>query len=500
MFPGATIGGILGPAAYLVGCLLAALLFYGTSRIAARLFGRRIAAVAALTLKAAFRYRLIQILLGLLLLAVVGLPSIIKHDGTAQGFTQILLTYTLGSITVLLGFATLWLGCGSLARDIEECQMQLVVVKPVARWEVWLGKWLGLLFLNGSLLATSGLAVYGLLEWRASRLPPELQSELHSKILVARGSAKETVNYDRIQTEADRQVEARLKDPSLATMDRNFVRTQVVARVKAQYQLVPGGHQRRWTIPFGSRANSLRDQPLTVRVKFYSPLVTTLGGVTYQALWEAGPPETRRWQSNPMSLAPETFHEFQIPPGLIDPQGLLTIDFLNYNDADLLFPFEEGLEILYPESSFAINFARGLVIILCWMGLLAAIGLAFASFLSFPVAAFCSLAVLIVGFSTGTLRQIIEEGGISSVNPETGMVDAPSLLDRAAVPAFRTVLWTINLVRGFSPIDSLSSGRSVSWGQLALAFTQIVLLMGGLFAALGVATFHRRELATAQGP
>jgi len=71
--------------------------------------------------------------------AVVGLPLDIKHDGTARGFTQILLTYTLGTITALLGFATLWLACGKVARDVEECQLQLVAVKPVARWKIWLG-------------------------------------------------------------------------------------------------------------------------------------------------------------------------------------------------------------------------------------------------------------------------------------------------------------------------------------------------------------------------
>src|SRR5882672_5469199 len=116
---------------------------------------QRLTAIAKLTLKAAFRYRLVQILAVLLFGAVVGLPLIIKHDGTAQGFTQILLTYTLGTITTLLGFATLWLACGTLARDVEECQMQMVAVKPIARWQIWLGKWLGILSLNAALLALS---------------------------------------------------------------------------------------------------------------------------------------------------------------------------------------------------------------------------------------------------------------------------------------------------------------------------------------------------------
>ena len=43
----------------------------------------------------------------LLVLAIVGgLPLVVKHDGTARGLAQITLTYTLGSVTVLLGFAT----------------------------------------------------------------------------------------------------------------------------------------------------------------------------------------------------------------------------------------------------------------------------------------------------------------------------------------------------------------------------------------------------------
>jgi ABC-type transport system involved in multi-copper enzyme maturation permease subunit len=110
--------------------------------------GRPMFAMAWLTIKAALRYRLVQILAVLLLVAVVFLPAIVKHDGTARGFTQILLTYSMGSVTLLLGFATLWLACGTLARDVEECQMQMVAVKPIARWEIWLGKWLGLVLLN----------------------------------------------------------------------------------------------------------------------------------------------------------------------------------------------------------------------------------------------------------------------------------------------------------------------------------------------------------------
>src|SRR5437588_2144698 len=151
---------------------------------------QKLLAIAWLTWKAAFRFLLFLVIAVLLLAAVVGLPLLIKDDGTARGFTQILLTYTLSTITALLGLSTLWLACGTLARDIEECQMQVVAVKPIARWQIWLGKWIGLMSLNAALLALSGASVFALLQWRATRLPADQQEVLRREVLVSRGSAR----------------------------------------------------------------------------------------------------------------------------------------------------------------------------------------------------------------------------------------------------------------------------------------------------------------------
>ena len=458
---------------------------------------RRLFAVAWLTLKAAFRYRLVQILTVLLLGAVIGLPVIIKHDGTAGGFTQILLTYTLGAITALLGFATLWLACGTLARDVEECQMQMVAVKPIARWEIWLGKWTGIMLLNLLLLGASGAAVYSLMQWRARQLPPEAQRKLRSEVLVARGSLKPSVDKGAIEEEVERQLQERLKDSKVAAMDRDFVRKQIRERFKAQFQVAQPGTALRWTVSAGLSKDRLRQKPLQLRAKFFA--AQSALSATYFGAWEIGPPNGRRYAAEQASLAAETFHEFPLPANLWDEKGDLVIDFLNYNDTALFFSLEDGLEVLYPESGFGLNFIRGLGILFCWLALLAAIGLSAASFLSFPVAAFVSLGVLIVGLSSGTVRQVVEEGGIAAINHDTGRVDNPTVVDLVALPIFRGLLTLINLVQDFSPIDALSTGRSVSWGELGLAIARIVLLMGGLFAAIGMISFTRRELATAQG-
>jgi len=458
---------------------------------------QRLLAIAWLTWKAAFRFRLFLVIAVLLLASVVGLPLVIQDDGTARGFTQILLTYTLSVITGLLGLSTLWLACGTLARDIEECQMQVVATKPIARWQIWLGKWLGIMSLNAALLALSGACVYGLLQWRAARLPAAEQTVLREQVLVARGSAREQ-NFDaEIDAATGRILQDRLKNSPVEKADLPLVRKQIREQVKADIQLVPPGYTRRWQIDLGFAKNFLRDQPLQLRVKFNSAQGSPSGA--FADLWQVGVPDTPRfWRSEPMSLAPNSFHEFQIPPNLFDDKGVLTIVFVNLNDTSLLFPLEDGMEVLYPEGGFTLNFARGLGILYCWMALLAALGLTAASFLTFPVAAFFSLAILAIGLSSGTLAEAVDSGTIAGGNGETGVM-GHSVVDAVMIPFFKGCLMVIRPVENFSPIDSLSSGRSISWSELGAAFGQIVLLPGGLIGLIGILLFNRRELATAQG-
>src|SRR5271154_6905384 len=405
---------------------------------------QRILAIAWLTWKAALRFRLFLVIAALLILAVVGLPLVIKDDGTARGFTQIILTYTLSAITALLGLSTLWLSCGTLARDIEECQIQVVATKPIARWQIWIGKWLGIVTLNAALLAISGVCVYGLLEWRATKLPAAEQKILREQVLVARGSAKEKSFDAEIDAEAAQVLQDRLKSSPVTTADLPEVQKQIREQVKASYQVVQPGYSREWQIGLGSAKNYLHDKPLQLRVKFNAAQKSSSG--TYLALWQVGVPGTTNfWQTEtPDHLAPDTVHEFQIPPNLFDTNGVLTILFVNPNDTALLFPLEDGMEVLYPEGGFALNFARGLAIIFCWMALLAALGLAAASFLSFPVASFFSLAMLTVVLSSGTLAETVESGSVGVGNEESGIA-GHSVADTVLIPVFKGMLVEINL-------------------------------------------------------
>jgi len=463
---------------------------------------QRIIAITWLTWKAALRFRLFLVIAVLLLAAVVGLPILIKDDGTARGFTQILLTYTLSTITALLGLSTLWLSCGTLARDIEECQIQVVATKPIARWQIWLGKWLGIVMLNAALLAISGACVFGLLQWRAAKLPAAEQKVLREQVLVARGSARPPDHAAEIDARTRQELLEKLKaNPDLAkSADLPEVEKQIRERIKAEYQIALPGYWHPWQVDLSSQKDSLRDKPLQLRIKFNSASGGGGSRATYAGLWQVGDGQKMEpWLSESMSLSADTFHEFQVSSNLLDDKGMLTIGFLNLNPSTLLlFPVEDGVEVLYPEGGFALNFARGLGIIFCWMALMAAIGLMAASFLSFPVAAFFSMAVLAVVLSSGTLAETVASGSVGVGNEEKGIA-GHSAADVVLIPMFKGILNVVSLAKGFSPIDSLSGGRAITWGELGAAFGQIVLLLGGITGIIGIVLFSRRELATAQG-
>ncbi|HAB17129.1 MAG TPA: ABC transporter permease subunit [Verrucomicrobiota bacterium] len=455
---------------------------------------RGLAAVALLTLKAAFRFRLVVVLLLLLLAVVIALPLILKHDGSAQGFTQILITYTLTSITALLGFATVWLACGTLARDVEDATMQVVCTKPIPRWQVWLGKWTGIMLLNLAFLAVTGTTLYVLLYWKAAGLSPAEQRILREEVLVARGALREPpMDYEK---EVEEYYQKRLKENAesiTGTKDLKFLRDQIREGLKAGEQYVPPGKYRIWRIPFGSLASSVRNEPLQLRVKFYSP--DAAGSSTpHRFEWNVGS-ENRRPYTFANSFAPESPTTFPIGTNLLADDGVLAVMVFNLNDRPVLFPLEDGLEVLYPESGFGSNFIRGLLIIAAWLGLLGAVGLFAASKLQFSVAAFVSLGILIVGLSTGTLKQVVEQQGIVGIDSETGVVAAQTFVNRAAVAVYGTAKQVIDLITGYDPVDALSTGRNISWSRVAQALALVVGVAGGFFAACGIWIFTRRELA-----
>ncbi len=450
-------------------------------------------AIARLTVRAAFRYRLVIVLMALLVGAVVVLPVVIKHDETAAGFTQILLTYTLGIITALLSMVTLWLACGTLARDIDDCHMQVVAAKPIPRWQIWVGKWVGIMVLNAILLGTSTGAVYLLMQWRATQLPPQVQEALHNNVLTARASAREPIAD--IDERAEKILRARLSELQAKGVNLDEFRAQAREVIKAKDQVVPADHFRRFRPNLRHAADRVEGQPIFVRLKFHTPELSAKRPYELEII--VGPAEGAKRETAFRSLAAEAQHEIQFDHATLDPDGSLTVDIANRSGVPLLIPLDDGFEVLYREGGFGLNYIRACLVLFSWLGLLAAIGLSAASFLSFPVAAFLATTVLILGLSTGTLKSVVEDRTVLGFQHDSTERVNPAV-DALMLPIFQVLLKVVSLVQQFSPIDAVSSGRSVTWTELCQAVGIVVILLGGMFAAIGIFAFTRRELATAQ--
>lgn len=451
----------------------------------------RVWTVARLTIRSALGYRLVSTVLMILAGLLLGLPVLIKHNGTAEMLTQVVLSYSLNLIILFLGLITVWLSCSALAKEIREGQMQMVAVKPITRWQIWLGKWLGITVINTVLLLLSGIAVLGLLYSGSTHLSQDQRQVLREKVLVARGALSEPA--PDLSAEVERIFQERLQRDQVADLDRDYVREKIEEEVWALNQIVTPNHLRRWEIDFGWRHRLVDDTPLHLRIKFYAAQVAE--SAHYPTLWIVGDPNTGMFWRQELDLSPASFHEIAIPPGLISSDGILRIECRNYTAASLIFPVDEDLEVLFPEGTFVLNFARSLAVILLWLALLTALGLAAASILSFPVATFLVFGLLAVVFSGNLLTSIVTEKTVSAIDEHTGQATWTQL-DWLLVPAFQAVLDVVETLQSVSPIESLANGRTISVEALAQLFLKLALMMGVPVAGVGMFLFHRNELAT----
>jgi ABC-type transport system involved in multi-copper enzyme maturation permease subunit len=122
---------------------------------------RKIWAVATNTIRQALRMRVavVFILLLLVLLPVMGLTA--TGDGTLKGRLQTCVSYGLSLTGLLLSLLTIIASTYAITSDIEQRQIYTVVTKPIRRYQILLGKVVGVIVLDFVLLTLFAGLVYG---------------------------------------------------------------------------------------------------------------------------------------------------------------------------------------------------------------------------------------------------------------------------------------------------------------------------------------------------
>lgn len=421
---------------------------------------KTIFAIARLTLRTAVRSRILVLLGLLVVIGVVGLPFVLKSDGTLFGQTQLFLNYALGLTAALLSLAAVWSGAGAVSREVESRQIHLVVTKPVHAAQLWLGKWLGLMIMNAALVALAGALVYGGLLWtlRPDRQSPDDRRKLREEILVA-------------------------LTPLLpeSASSRNQAPAQPVA--------VPPGGRARWFFQLSETVHSGAVVLLNFRFASAQPLnIAPMAGQ-----WSAGAGRGPVFFCEPVARAPNMTHTLRIPLSTDDHQ--LTLEYRNqetdYPATVVFMPDEVTLRVR--AGGFEANYVRALVLILARLGFFTALGLTAGAMFSFPVAAFVSCALLLMA-ALGRMAADVTRAGMSE----------PALSEAGAAQSFgwldflmRAAGWVLQALlpplERFDPLDFLPS-TWISWACAGEGLLVLTGIYGGALALLGIWLFSRREL------
>lgn len=455
-----------------------------------------IAAITSLTVRDAIRSKL-MLSLGILLMAgVVGLPLLIVGDNTLAGRLQVLLNYTLSFATVVLSATSLLAGCTGVSGEIEDRRMYLVLTKPVHRYELWLGKWIGLTALNAFLLTVTGVIVFGMAR-HAVRTSPESQESKHQvteTLLTARATIhpEPAMGAEQIADLTRRLVES---GQAPAGKSEAQLRNDLTDEVKArQFTIAPGGGTTfTYLIPPGTGSG----HEAILRYQFQS---TRPERTAVPAEWVVG-----NTSNGAMTISVTNYPgipaSLVIPPRPAGTPDSLTVTYRRRdpNNPATLLMADQGNEpeLLVHEGTFGMNLARGLLVILCRVSLMAAIGLTAGCLFSTPVAVFAAFFVMILSALAGYVDTVVTSGVFFVAHEgheHGGGGNGHPWIDSIILVMFRGFNHVTGPLLQFNPIPLLTEGRIISVHLVVRAAAWMIGFYTAVTAAVGIALFNRREV------
>jgi hypothetical protein len=174
--------------------------------------------------------------------------------------------------------------------------------------------------------------------------------------------------------------------------------------------------------------------------------------------------------------------EIAIDSSVVGDDGRLSVVFLSSptNAAVVIFPLEDGLQVLYRAGTFDGNYLRGVIIIYARLAFLALLGISVATWLSFPVAILTGIVVVLAASMGGFIDE-----SISGTPGAMGYVYLP-------IKAF---LFLLPRFDNYDPSQYMVSAKMVSWGVVAWVFGVMVFVKGLILWLFGIYVFNRREVA-----
>ena len=466
-------------------------------------------AIVKLTIRSAVRSHIFRLLLVLLLLSIFLLPFTLLGDGTPKGEVQIFLQYCLGFAGFILCLSSVWLACSEVSSDVETAQIHMIVVKPVRRVVILLGKYAGVVLIHLALLLVAAVAVYAFLSVRlaSSEISEQDRMMLNEQVLTARALYR-PVRPDfnvMAQQELERRIAAaRGHGQDVLQYQDNEFRQEAFQEIRkeliATYGLVSEGDSVLWQ--FEGLPNDLgEDDAIFLRYTVYESRFYTYDQNTVRGQWLFGVnyvrPDDNGGETVVSDLAAMPEDEFltavqnemavPIRSSFFIYDGKAEVGFLNNDTKSGELNFEEGRGpfLLIREAGFLSNYCRSILVMAIGILSVTLLASAVAACMSLPIAIFFSAAYMLLGGLANYLVSSIPEAlDYQAQYTETFGYRYGDLMLNLIVP-----------LQDFFVTGYLANGELVSFRFIGMLFAKdFVLRMLPVFL-LGAWIYTRRELA-----
>ncbi len=456
-------------------------------------------AIIKITFKSAIRSHIFQLLLFVLALCVVFIPTTISGDGTAHGFIQISLKYSMSAVAFVLSLSSIWLACQLLSRDIENYELHMVVSKPVSRITIWLAKWTGICIIHLILLFIAAAVVYFSVIWQYNNRDfNKFEKErIDNEVLVGRRVFMPEL--PDIDAEAKRLLAKRKARSEELGLDFDAKKEFRECKIKATaaFSEILSGRLRVWkykNLPVDEK------RPLYLSYRFYINKVDSSKQRLSHGLWgygqpkfieeksEDGKPAKKKFlgfdylrEMQPRQFMSGVFNEITLPPGLISPDGEVQVIFMNTDiqKAPFFTQKADGPKLLLKVSTFWENYFRAVSVLSLQLIILAGLGCAAAAVLSMPTAVFVVISYLMFGSIATYMVDTTYFGGAGDV---------------IAYWVGKILLLAVIPMQKFEVTNYVANGELIELTLMGKLFLQYFVLRALPFFVLGMWLYKRREL------
>ncbi|MCH2160825.1 MAG: hypothetical protein MK085_03015 [Phycisphaerales bacterium] len=481
----------------------------------------QICSVAQVLIRESVRLR---ISLAFIVFMLVGLPLIplwIDSSEPLRYQIQNFLSDSMNLVYVLAACMTLVLSCATVSFEIRDRQIWQLMTKPIGKLQYMLGKWCGLILLNLVLLLIGGISIFTFNEYLRTRPSTDIGDALtlNDEVLTARVGVLpvfQNLSPEELRRRVDTEIDNNsiLKD-EIATGEKRMddVRRQLARQKRREFldqqrsipptKIEDGAELDARTYFFPGLAEA-REEGANVTLRFEFHIGRSESTDKYPVVFNFPDVE----QQVEQFYVPAQWHSLLVPADWIGEDGVLRLQILNGgysrspSDATLLFfPsgatlfFDpDGMEVLWQASTFEWNFLRAMLVNWVKLAFLAMLGVAAATFLSFPVAVMLAFTVFVGGSLAPFIAMSVDQFRVD--REMTWILQAAQW---CIIAIARSAEWLLRPFGAASPNSLVVEGRLVPWSGVFRDFLQIGILWSGMVFFLGWFIFRRRELATYSG-